>query len=189
MAAGGLTIHSGATGDTLVEGEVGRLTDRGVNRTYNVDNGHAVLDLSQSGAPMTTWSGQDNARRNLWDLRFNPTIPTDFILNVGFGQGEVDLQELQPSGVDATVVFGQLIITLPEEGEFDVNADVVFGEVVLRVPKGLAVRVEGGHVFGGINVDGDFERNGNVVTTGASDPDVNVDASTVFGSVRVEEIP
>ena len=33
MAAGGLTIHSGASGDTLVEGEVGRLTDRGVNHT------------------------------------------------------------------------------------------------------------------------------------------------------------
>ena len=59
------------------------------------------------------------------------------------------MQELQPSGVDATVVFGQLIITLPEEGEFDVNADVVFGEVVLRVPKSWRCALKAGASLAG----------------------------------------
>lgn len=189
MGAGKMDLHAGATGDTLVEGEVGTLDERGVSKSYAVQNGHAALELKQSNVPVFMWNDGDISARNTWDLSFNPAIPTDFKLNMGFGQGVVDLEDLQPSGLNATVAFGQLVVTLPVDAAFDVNADVVFGEVVIRVPKGLPVRIKGGHVFGGIDTRGDFQRNGNIITSGSGEPMVEVDASTVFGSVRIEEIP
>lgn len=189
MGAGKLELRAGATGDTLVTGAVGTIADRSISKSYSVQNGHAVLELKQSQVPFFMFNDGNIASHNSWDLRFNPAIPTDFKLNLGFGQGEVNLQELQPAGLDATVAFGQLVVTLPEEGSFDVNADVVFGEVVVRVPKGLSVRIKSGHVFGGLSTEGDFTQNGNIITNGSGEPEVEVDAGTVFGGVRIVEIP
>lgn len=61
--------------------------------------------------------------------------------------------------------IGQVTVKLPVSGRYDMTIDGGIGQVILMVPEGLAarVRVDGG--LGGVNVQGDFRKQGDEYIT------------------------
>ncbi len=101
----------------------------------------------------------------------NTTLPTQLNLNLGAGQGDITLDQLNLTETEINVGAGQLNLELKSKPNL-VNLGVGAGEVVLRLPKdsnvsltynvgvgNITINKEGKEIktFGGLATKGDYE--------------------------------
>lgn len=187
MGAGQLEIDGGAA--ELVEAEF----------TYNIEtwkpeleytvrgeNGRLVINQPDSGEINGI---PTNNIEYKWDIRFNDVMPTDLSINLGAGEGILDLNGLHLTNLNIEVGAGETQIDLsgdwPES--FDVNVSGGVGATEIILPDNVGVRVKPTTGIGNLEVHG-LVRNGDVYTNdlyGEADVELDINVSSGIGEITL----
>lgn len=148
MGAGELKVKGGAGGGTLVDGDF----------DYSPASLRPIFEPSSSGMRRKVvirtermdglgdfgWLG--GARmRNAWDLRLSQDVPIALSINLGAGEGDIDLRDVDIEQFDLMMGAGDVTIDLSGDRNrsFDGAIQAGAGELTIRVPKDVGVRVRG----------------------------------------------
>jgi hypothetical protein len=104
-----------------------------------------------------------------WDIRLTNDVPTDLVLNMGAGDANVDLSDVDVTDLAINLGAGQSDIDLTGERTREVRGRIQagVGELVVRLPKDVPVRVTGiRDGIGDWSADG-FTSDGSVVVNEA----------------------
>jgi hypothetical protein len=143
MPAGQLNISSG--GPALLDSHFDYSDSDGEPQVnYEVAGGAGDLEISQTQP--TVHFGTSN---NTWQLNFAQNVPLDLSLDMGAGQGDVNLQGLDVTNLKINLGAGQMDVDLRGPRTTDLDADIEggVGQGTIRLPKDVGVRV---HADGGL---------------------------------------
>lgn len=187
LGAGELAIRGGAS--ELLEADF----------TYNVERWAPEIDYMVSGSRGELVIRQPSLNREFplglddvryeWDLQFSNEIPLELVVNMGAGEGNLDLANLNLQSVDfeggagdveidlsgspvenlgISIGAGNLYLDLSGLWAQDLHADINggVGSASLRLPSDAGVRVEVHGGLGDVNASG-LNKDGNVYTNSA----------------------
>jgi hypothetical protein len=157
MGAGELHVKSGTP--KLLEGEF----------AYNVPEWKPVVDYrAGSSRSELTISQPDNSGTRFrgtvytWDLKLNGELPLDVSANLGGGEADLELGQMNLRGVDVNIGAGALKLDLRGAPRRDYNVQIHggVGEATVYLPKdtGIAATATGG--IGEMSVTGLEKRDG-----------------------------
>jgi len=189
MGAGELSVDSGAGLKRLMEAEFEWFHDElRPTISHNASGGHAELTIEQVDEGMTLWpSGQV---RSIWEIALSDTVPIDLEIDLGAGEADLLLGELNLSDLDVDLGAGRVTIDLAGV-DYDLNADINagVGELELRVPADIGVRVSGRNAgLGDFKADG-FTGDGDSWINPAwdgSETQLDIDLNRGVGTVTLE---
>ena len=120
--------------------------------SYSVDAGHGLLNIDEGRRDQIHL--RDNGER--WDLHFNSAVPLDLNLNIGAGQSELHMADVNLSRMQVHMGVGQMELDLTgarkQDFSVEVNGGVGQGRITLPKDVGVRAHVSGG--IGSINTDG-----------------------------------
>ncbi|HZC65585.1 MAG TPA: toast rack family protein [Candidatus Dormibacteraeota bacterium] len=152
MSAGELTIGSGA-GD-LLEASFDQRADMPPKVDYDRNGDTGVLKISEddSGAHVVFPGNHDSH----WNLRFGGRLPLDLKIDMGAGQGNLNLRGIPVTKLELSIGAGQVNADLTGERKQDLNADIEggVGEAVIRLPRDIPVEVRASGGIGSIDTHG-----------------------------------
>jgi len=148
----------------LIQGTADLSRSERLANDFRVSNGVGYYTLTSQGS--WSWGTEvftDEGKN--WDLGLNRDIQLDLEVDAGAGKSVLDLGALNLRRFKLDGGVGQVTVKLPAAGRYDMTIDGGIGQVILMVPEGLAarVRVDGG--LGGVNVQGDFRKQGDEYIT------------------------
>lgn len=91
-----------------------------------------------------------------WDVGVTSLIPIELIVENGIGEQDIDLTDLNISGVTIEYGVGRSVITMPAVGNFNATLSGGVGLQEVRIPRSLAVRVTTGRGLVLINFPDEF---------------------------------
>ena len=179
-----------ADSDLLAGGEVATGPRESLVREFGVDDGVAVLTLrTRQSGPAFGFDGDGRS----WNLALTRDVPVDLDLDAGVGRSILSLRDLTLRSLDLNTGVGEIRVTLPETGGYEGEIDAGVGEVVVRIPSAVEARVEVDSGLGGVDVNGEWTRNGDVRTTpgyanAANDARITLRVDGGVGSIRIDRI-
>ncbi|MFO7680308.1 MAG: toast rack family protein [Chloroflexota bacterium] len=187
MGAGQLEIDGGAA--ELVEAEFTyNIETWKPELAYDVRGDNGRLSINQPDSGEINGIPTNNIEYN-WDIRFNDNVPTDLTINLGAGEGLLDLNGLHLTNLKVEVGAGQTEIDLsgdwPES--FDVNVSGGVGATEIVLPNNVGVRVKPTTGIGNLEVYG-LVRNGDVYTNdlyGQADVELDINVSSGIGEITL----
>ena len=146
-------------GQLNLRGGSGRLLDASFDHdeslaapqvNYSVDAGHGLLNIDERN--QTRLNG-DSER---WDLHFNSAVPLDLNLNIGAGQSELHMADVNLSHMQVHMGVGQMELDLTgaRKQDFSVEVNGGIGQGRITLPKDVGVRAHVSGGIGSINTDG-----------------------------------
>jgi hypothetical protein len=150
MGAGELHMRSGAV--KLMEGEFHYLGNNRPEIRYDSSPFRGKLVIRT----VASKEGASIAAHDRWDVSLNETVPMDVDVNLGAGQGKLDLGRLALRDVNVNLGAGQVDLDLrgPRTLNMNVRVNGGVGEAVLRLPKDAGIRLEAKGGIGSIQVRG-----------------------------------
>jgi hypothetical protein len=186
--AGSLHVSALAEPTSLVEGTVNSQDDEDVRRTFSVQDGVGNFRLKNDNVFVGFAPGGGDWRT--WNLRFNPEVPIDMVVNLGVGDTTLDLTDLQISDLNVNSAVGLVTVNLPREGNFSGKLGGAIGGATVVVPKDADVGVRL-HMSNGLvvaNVPHGYDKRGNTYTSPNYESAANhidLDVSQAIGTVTV----
>ncbi len=186
MSAGELKVSSGAPDmmDAAFTYDVPAWEPR-VNYTSSGDHGEITVD-----EPGETHTNNFGHSENRWDIRLTPTIPMDIHIEMGAGEPDLRLADLNLTRLHVELGAGHSTVDLAGDWKHDVDVHLEggVGDATVKLPRGMGVRatVDGG--IGSVQAS-DFNRDGDDYVNdeyGKSPHTVNVRIEGGVGSVRLE---
>jgi N-terminal domain of toast_rack, DUF2154 len=118
---------------------------------YNVSNGTGELNITQDS--QHTHFGRSH---NKWDLRFSNEVPLELKVQMGAGQGRLNLRNIEITRLDMSMGAGQVDVDLTGDRNADLVADLEggVGQATIRLPKKVGVVVQASGGIGSINAHG-----------------------------------
>lgn len=118
---------------------------------YNVSNGTGQLNITQDS--QGTHFGRSH---NKWDLRFSNDVPLELKVEMGAGQGRLNLRDVEITRLDMSMGAGQVDVDLTGDRKADLVADLEggVGQATIRLPKKVGVVVQASGGIGSINAHG-----------------------------------
>jgi hypothetical protein len=185
MGAGELEVHGGAR--ELMEATF----------TYNVDKWKPQIDYHTTGREGVLKIKQGDTEgipfgdtKNKWDISLNENVPIDLRVEMGAGQGILDLRDVQLSDLDIDGGVGELRLDLSGERnrDLDVDIDGGVGSATIYLPEdvGVKVHVDGG--IGSVNASGLKKINGSYTNDafGESDVTITIRIDAGIGSIDLK---
>lgn len=124
-----------------------------------------------------------------WNLDLTERVPVELEIDGGVGSARLDLRNVRLAGFELDAGVGSIDATLPG-GNFEGSIDGGVGNITIRLPRGTPARVAIDSGIGGVNVDGSFERSGDVYTTANfAGSGIRLSVNVGVGSVRIETVP
>jgi len=187
MPAGELTISGGAA----------KLLDASFD--YNESEGKPEVSYDESGQDgRLTISQQSRGPHfghdeNHWDLRMNNDAVRDLKLQMGAGQGNLNLSGIHLTRLDVEIGAGEIIANLTGDWKQDVDVQVQggVGSATIRLPTSVGVRVSARGGIGSISVDG-LRHDGDYYVNdayGKSPVTMKVDVQGGIGEIRLRQGP
>jgi hypothetical protein len=188
MGAGELKVSGAA--DALMEADFSyNVADWKPKVGYDVNGEKGELRVEQGSGDDGRLGGD---ARNEWDLRFNDEVPTDFVVKMGAGESNLDLDSLTLTGLDLEVGAGKTTVDLTGDytQDFDASIEGGVGEATVLVPSGVGVRMRAEGGLGKINAEG-FQREGQAYVNdayGDSEVTLEVDVRGGVGQINLEVV-
>jgi hypothetical protein len=193
FGTGQLEIGENAEEDVLVSGVI-ELTDSEVlDNEYRLASGIAYVLFDSHGQqyyPSWLFGDNRNQTRN-WRIYLTNEIPIELIVDIGVGQSEIDLRDIQLSRLDIDCGVGEAAVYLPGDGQYTAYVNGGVGQLKVYVPKGLPVQIIVESGLGNNTVMGDYHQSGNVYTSSTykeSDERVNLYVDGGVGNISIIEI-
>lgn len=190
MAVGELKVGSVSDRDVAMDGEfVYSRRDWAPRVGYRLDGEVGELKVRQDDVRGSLGS----AYHNEWDVRLPDDLPIDLSVELGVGESELNLGELQLSRLDADLGVGDATIDLSGLTEdLAAEIDCGTGSVTLRVPENVGVRIVGqSDGIGEYSAPG-FEQDGDALVNDAYEKDgakLDIVLRRGVGDVRIETVP
>jgi hypothetical protein len=182
MGAGELDVHGGTR--ELMEATF----------TYNVDKWKPQVDYHATGRKGVLKIRQGKAEgipvgdtKNRWDISLSDSVPIDLKIDMGAGQGILDLKDIRLNSLDIDGGVGELKLDLAGERtqDLDVNIDGGIGSATIYLPEdiGVKVHVDGG--IGSVNASGLNKRDGSYTNDafGESGATITIRIDAGIGSI------
>jgi len=153
LSAGQLTVSGGAP-DLLDASFDDQESDGAPQVSYEQSDSEGRLRISQEkSGPHISFPGHRDSR---WNLRFGGGAPLDLKIDMGAGQGNINLRDLPVTKLELNIGAGQVNADLTGERKQDLNADIEggVGEAVIRLPRNVGVTVEASGGIGSIDTHG-----------------------------------
>ena len=152
MGAGELKVSGAA--DALMEGDFSyNVSDWKPEVGYDVSGDAGELRIEQGNSEGVRLGGD---ARNEWDLRSNDEVPTDLVVEMGAGEGDLNLDSLTLTELDLEMGAGEATVDLTGDYAqgFDTSIEGEVGEATVLVPSEVSVRVRAERGLGKINAEG-----------------------------------
>jgi hypothetical protein len=151
MPAGTLTLTGGST--RLLDADFRYDPFQGKpNVQYTVSGDHGELNLSQDGGSHVHFGTEDAD----WNLRLGGDVPIDLNANMGAGETDLLLRDLNVTHLKLNMGAGELHLDLtgPRKSNLDADIEGGVGEARVQLPKDVGVRVTASGGIGSVNSDG-----------------------------------
>jgi hypothetical protein len=163
MGAGRLRISATERGMQLIEGTVEHRANERIFQSYDVREGRAYYSLYSRtivSGPFSFWTRNQGVTD--WDLRLGNGIPTELRISTGGGQSDIDLKRVQVTGLELDTGKGQARVVLPAQGKYAAVIRGGAGPTDIVIPANVAARVEVSADAGAVEIEGNFQREGDV---------------------------
>lgn len=202
IGAGKLDVTGGA--DALMDGTfIYNVAEWEPEVAYNVQNGEGRLTVEQPDTRDSFPADLGDARYE-WEVSLNEDVPLDLHVNMGAGEGDLELDNLQidnfsfeggagnvtidlsgstASDLEIRMGAGEVTLDLSGNWQQNLSADIRggVGKATVLLPRDVGVRVEARGGLGQVRAD-DLNRDGNIYTNEAyGDSDVTLDISVEGG--------
>ena len=154
---------------------------------YSVAAGVGTIIINQQSAGQLIVNSD-----NTWKLKLNNEVPLELKVDVGAGQGNLNLSKVDLTRLELNIGAGQANVDLTGERAKDLQAEIHggVGEAVVRLPKtvGVVATVHGG--LGSIDVRGlKEEDDGRYVnaTYGKAPNTIHLTVEGGIGNIRLEQ--
>jgi hypothetical protein len=150
IGAGQLTLRGGSS--HLVDADFDYYEREGSPQVeYAVNGGKGELKISQEG-------GQPNigGTNNTWSLHFSNSVPLDLNIDMGAGEGDLRLRDLDVTNLTVNMGAGRVEVDLTGDRKKDLQADIEggVGQAVIRLPRKIGVIVNASGGIGTIDASG-----------------------------------
>lgn len=184
MPAGELKIQGGA--QKLMEGEFTFPSDWKPEVRYDETGFRGRLNVGLPGGKKGIPAGD---LTNVWHLKLNDTVPIDLFVNLGAGEGELDLTGLSLRSLEVGMGAGELNLDLTGESKrnFEVKVRGGVGEANLRLPRSVGVIVDAKGGIGEIHTPGLKKEDNHYVNDayGHSPITIQVDVAGGIGEINL----
>jgi hypothetical protein len=150
MPSGQLTLNGGNT--RLLDADFDYREEEGKPSVeYNVSGDHGQLEVNQEKEHF-----RFGTTHNDWRLHFGGAEPLDLTLNMGAGQSDIDLRDLNITRLEVHIGAGQMTLDLGGPRKSNLTADIQggVGSATIRLPRDVGVRVHASGGIGSVNTDG-----------------------------------
>jgi hypothetical protein len=155
---------------------------------YHVSDGKGILDVNQE-------SGHANfgPSNNIWELNFTNDVPLDLRVDMGAGQGNLKLRDMDVTNVELHIGAGQVVLDLTGPRKTDLNVSVQggVGQATIRLPKDVGVTAHATGGIGSIRAEG-LHENGSEYKNdayGKSPHTIKLDVQGGIGEIELIQIP
>lgn len=155
---------------------------------YSVSGDQGTLNITQESLHTHTAFGHTD---NDWDLRFGNAAPLDLKLEMGAGQGDLSLRDLDVTNLDIEIGAGQLNLDLtgPHKSNLTGKIEGGAGQARIRLPKDTGVRIEASGGIGSIEAHG-LQHDGDAYVNDAyGKTPTSIDLSVEGGVGEIDLIP
>ncbi len=190
IAIGRLRIAELSQPSTLIAGEIAYPDSNRVDRAFEMRGDTATFTLHE----------QDSQRNNLvkyrnddaiWDLRLTPAAPMRLAIEAGVSESTLDLAQLKVTDLDLKTGIGTTTLTLPRQGQVQAHIEGGVGNTTIRIPAGVAARIALDTGIGGVEVLGNYQRQGNSYISPDFDSAANrldLTVSSGIGAIAIQQI-
>jgi hypothetical protein len=150
IGAGQLTLRGGSS--HLLDADFDYAGREGTPQVeYTVDAGKGDLKISQEHEGPNI-----GGTRNNWSLRFGNSAPLDLNIDMGAGEGDLRLRDLDLSNLTVNMGAGRVDVDLTGDRKKDLEADIEggVGQAVIRLPRKIGVIVNASGGIGTIDASG-----------------------------------
>jgi hypothetical protein len=189
MPAGNLVLESlGDSGD-LVSGELdlaGRVQPKW---DYQETGGRAEMSLAYAGG--NSLRGFVPGENETWTLRLSPQAEVSLKAELGAGQLELDLADLEISDLEVQTAVGQSLVTMPGQGTPTGTVRNVIGQLVIDIPRNMGAQIRINRALTSVSVPARYQEvaDGLYQTEGwdSSEQRVDLTLEVVIGQVTVRD--
>lgn len=188
LALGELDVGGGTTENRLMEADFAyNVAAWEPSVDYGVVGDSGELEVRQRGL---TEGIPTQDVRNKWGVRLSEDVPVDLTVQMGGGVGNLDLDNLDLTGLNLDVGAGSTRVDLSGDWERDLSAVVRggAGEVTMLLPSQMGVRVNAGTRLGRVNAEG-LQRDGEAYVNdayGESGNTLEVDITGGVGQISLQ---
>jgi hypothetical protein len=185
-AIGRLHVKALSESANLVEGTIPRGIRDSLKHDFEVEGKKATYRLELGGTSFGPFIG--GAGRGVWALGLNPKVPLELDIDLGFGETEVDLTNLQVRDVQVNMGLGQTTVILPDEGNIRAKIEGAIGQTTVIIPQGMAARVHVDTGIAGRELPADYQRQDDMYTSPGfenADNRLELEISQAIGNLTI----
>jgi len=152
---------------------------------YSVSGSRGFLIVEQ---PKVEWGFR--RYRCEWDLYLNSSVPMDLSVDLGAGEGYLELGSLSLTELDVDMGVGDITVDLVGDWKNDLDASIDggVGEITLLLPPDVGIRIDATRGIGAINAYG-LKREGSAYVNdayGESEVTLRINVDLGVGKVNLE---
>lgn len=186
------TLNVGALSETsdLVSGRIGRANRETINQDFHVTGSTAYYTIKSTTNWVFPFFDVGGTNRN-WDIKLNPSVPTDLNVGTGVGNATLDLQRLNLTRFGLNTGTGSTIVTLPAHGNFNASLQAGVGDITINIPTSMAARIHIDSGLGNQDIPSNFVRTGNDYESpgySTARERVDLDMKAGVGNITVREV-
>jgi hypothetical protein len=180
---GALALAPLVEGDLLIRGTVMLPTNRSLDEKRTTAGGTAVYTLAATGGTPVLVPQLGSQTGEKWGLQVNHTTPMDLELASGVGEAVVDLETMNLTKLKVNVGVGSGDVILPAQGQLQADVSGGIGSLTLRLPSAMAARIMADSGIGQVEVQGDFQHQGDMYVTPGYDTAANRIALNIHAGI------
>lgn len=187
--AGDFRLGPLAEDGQLIAGEVMLRPTQELAETFTTSGDQATYRLGIVGSNIVLAPTLGRSNFEQWDLDLSQEAAIDLDVTVGAGEANVDLTRLDLSQLAFHMGVGDATVVMPEQGQFQAKVDGGLGKLVIRIPDGMAARIQADSGIGSMQVNGEFQHQGDFwITPGYAEAEnrVEIEVDIGIGGIVIE---
>jgi hypothetical protein len=182
-AIGDLDVVGNDDPSMLVDGEVSTGKNQKIYTDFEVTGTTGHFEINSTSVVNFPGSASWN-----WDLSLSNEIPIDLELNMGAGDMNADLSDLELINLEVSQGVGEVSVILSSESNYNVDISQAIGSVVVDMPKNAGIRLEFSRAISSLSMPEGFEQRGGFYYSSNYDQAlyrIDIDVSQAIGSITI----